>query len=173
MKKTIVALMILSFVECIASFQNSSDFHWVPPVLSFIDGNGIAYEIEGIPIRSVSSSFLDSTLAVMDAHYDGVFKESTWIMHDNANALRGIETANEALEPSSEFFGNATDRIGFVPDSKENLEFIFISNDVYYDPNIGDGTPLPGALASLAACAIATIASGKVTGICGANKEID
>jgi hypothetical protein len=40
MKKTIVALMILSFVECIASFQNSSDFHWVPPVLSFIDGNG-------------------------------------------------------------------------------------------------------------------------------------
>ena len=173
MKKTIVALMILSFVECIASFQNSLDFHWVPPVLSFIEGNGIAYEAEGIPIRSVPSMFLDSTLAVRDAHYDGVFQEASWIMHDNANAFRGIETANEALEPSSEFFGNATDRIGFVPDSRENLEFIFISNDVYYDPNIGDGTPLPGAIASFAACAIVTIASGKRTGLGGANKAID
>lgn len=155
MKRFVIILIALISCLSFAAFQNSVKFTEQPFTLSFGD-----YVINSDGDISIEGDVKIFSAPVSDVSkmYDG--DSEKWI---NSELLR-LEKLKEKFEVEKQtswidFPMVTNSKIEYITDNRD-LEFIFKSNETYYDPDLG-GEPLPGAMISIAIGCSVILALGK------------
>lgn len=141
MKRFAIILTVLISCLSFAAFQNNVKFTEQPFQLSLDD-----YIIKTNGNINVENAVKNFSSPV--SNVSKVYDSGKWI---NSEQLR-LEELEEKVEKQTswiDFPANTNSKIEYVTTDKKDLEFIFKSNDTYYDRDM-DGEPLPGAMLSIA-----------------------
>ena len=143
MKRFAIILTVLISCLSFAAFQNNVKFTEQPFMLSF--GDYVINSDGDISIESDVNSFSNHVSDVSK-----MYDSEKWINSEQLR-LEELEEKFEAEKQTSwiDFPMVTNSKMEYIITDNGDLEFIFKSNETYYEPDLG-GEPLPGAMISIA-----------------------